>query len=36
MASLLDLVTTKADTVAILLNSKSLYFEVLKSSGRYL
>ena len=35
MASL-DLVTTKADTVDILLNSKGFYFEVLKSSGRYL
>ena len=36
MVSLLDLVTTKADTVTILLNSKTLYFEVLKSGGRYL
>ena len=34
MASL-DLATTKADTVAILL-TKSFPFEVVKSSGRYL
>ena len=31
----LDLETTKADTIAILLN-KSLHFEVPKWSGRYL